>query len=178
MSARGRIRQRSMRYWEDSSSHVRTADLPPQFLRPDPHRSVGGLALERTVGGAVARFEEVVVQLLWEATTASKVPRHKQGPGLCRPHSSRPSQAIRSLRDSSPIYRKVTMLKLLGSSVVTNWRFTTSAGSVEVGIVPVEAGVVSGADAVWHSNAESGRISNVKTLAGISHTKPGSGILS
>jgi hypothetical protein len=64
---------------------------------------------------------------------------------------------------------------------VTNWRFTTS-GSVEVGVVPVEAGVVpveAGvvSDAVWHANAESGRIPNAKNLTGTSHAKPGSGIL-
>ena len=41
-----------------------------------------------------------------------------------------------------------------------------------------EAGDVSDADDVWHANAESGRIPNAKTLAGISHTKPGSGFLS
>ena len=56
--------------------------------------------------------------------------------------------SIRTLRDSSSIYRKVTLLKLLGSSVVTNWRFITSAEPVEVGVVPVEAGVASGDDEV------------------------------
>jgi hypothetical protein len=40
-----------------------------------------------------------------------------------------------------------------------------------------EPGVVSGADAVWHTNAQSGRIPNAKNLTGTSHAKPGSGVL-
>ena len=61
--------------------------------------------------------------------------------------SSLTSHAIRSLRDSSLIHRKVTVLKLSGPSVMTNWRFTTP-GPVEVGVVAVEAGVVSVSAAV------------------------------
>ena len=75
----------------------------------------------------------------------------------------------------SPIYRKVTLLKLLGSSVVTNWRFSMPAEPVEFGVVPVEAGEVS--EEVWHANAESCKTPNAKTLAGMSHTSPGSGCL-
>ena len=62
--------------------------------------------------------------------------------------SSLTSHAIRSLRDSSLIHRKVTVLKLSGPSVMTNWRFTTPPGLVEVGGVAVVAGVVSVSDAV------------------------------
>ena len=40
-----------------------------------------------------------------------------------------------------------------------------------------EPGVVSGADAVWHTNAESGRIPNAKNLAGTSQAKLGSGVV-
>jgi hypothetical protein len=40
-----------------------------------------------------------------------------------------------------------------------------------------EPGVVSGADAVWHANAESGRIPNAKNLAGTSQAKLGSGVV-
>ncbi len=38
-----------------------------------------------------------------------------------------------------------------------------------------EAGEVS--EEVWHANAESCKTPNAKTLAGISHTSPGSGCL-
>ena len=40
-----------------------------------------------------------------------------------------------------------------------------------------EPEVVSGADAVWHAKAESGRIPNAKNLAGTSQAKLGSGVV-
>ena len=45
---------------------------------PNPHRPVGGVALERAVGEVVGRFEEVLIYVLLREVVDGQVPRFMQ----------------------------------------------------------------------------------------------------